>query len=54
MKNKKYIQKIKIIATADIANGNKDKLLKVMKELIKQEKYEDCEGIKQALTGGDK
>ena len=48
-KNKKYINKIRIIAEVDIRCGNKDKLITLVKKLITDEKYEECEGIKQAL-----
>jgi hypothetical protein len=49
MKDKKYIDKIRIIAKADIENGNGEKLRKVMDRLIRQEEYEDCAGIHQAF-----
>ena len=48
-KDKKYIEKIRIIAEADIRCGNKTKLEKKMNELIEKEDYETCEGIKRAL-----
>lgn len=47
-KDKKYIEKIRVIAEADIHCGNKEKLEALMPTLIKREEYEDCEGIKQA------
>jgi hypothetical protein len=48
-KDKKYIEKIRIIAKADIECGNKSKLENLMDDLIKKEDYETCEGINQAL-----
>ena len=48
-KGKKYIEKIRVIAEADIRCGNKAKLEVLIPTLIKKEEYEDCEGIKQAL-----
>ena len=52
-KDKKYIEKIRVIAEADIHCGNKEKLEALMPTLIKREEYEDCEGIKQALVEGN-
>lgn len=49
-KDKKYIEKIRVIAEADIRCGNKKKLEALMPSLIESEEYEDCEGIKQALA----
>lgn len=49
-KDKKYIEKIRVIAEADIHCGNKEKLEALMPTLIKREEHEDCEGIKQALA----
>lgn len=48
-KDKKYIEKIRVIAEADIHCGNKSKLEALMPTIIEREEYEDCEGIKQAL-----
>ena len=50
MKGKTQIEKVQIIAEADIRNGNADQLKAIMLKLIKDEKYEDCEGIKRALN----
>lgn len=54
MKDKKYIEKIRVIAEADILCGNKSKLEKVMDKLIADEDYETCEGIQRALSEGEK
>ena len=49
-KDEKYVKKIQIIAEADIRCGNKNKLKAKMKDLIENEEYETCEGIKRALA----
>lgn len=49
-KDKKYIDKIRVIAEADIRYGNKNKLKMLMKELVDKEAYEDCQGIQTALN----
>lgn len=49
METKEYIHRIKVLAEADIMNGNVDGIKKLLKQLISEEKYEECEGIKQAL-----
>ena len=49
---KRQIEKFRIIAEADIKNGNTEKLSQMISDLIKQEKYEECEGIKQAIDNG--
>lgn len=54
MKDKKYIEKIRVIAEADIRCGNKSKLEKLMDKLIADEDYETCEGIQRALSNSEK
>ena len=43
------IEKVRIIAEADIRSGNSSKLKKNMVIAIEEERYEDAEGIKRAF-----
>jgi len=49
MKNKSYIKAIKILALADIQSGKRKLLENDIKKLIKEEDYETCQGIIEAL-----
>jgi hypothetical protein len=49
MKDRSYINKIKIICESDIRSGNRLKIDALMIRSIKKEDYETCEGIKKAI-----
>jgi hypothetical protein len=49
MKDKSYINKIRILCESDIRSGNRLKIDALMIRSIKKEDYETCEGIKKAI-----
>ena len=51
---KETTRKIQVVAEADIRCGNADKLIAIMPDLIRDEKYEDCAGIQNAFNQAKK